>query len=222
MTSVAINIVTPPTQEPIAIDVAISALRLDGSDDIDLLQMYIQSATDIAEKYLNRSLVTKTYEMTYFESRSNNRFAPFINPEIIVLPIEFSFLQTFSGHVIELLYSPVTSVEQVTVGHFGEPDVVLTPGVDYFVDTSTEPARVQLKHHTVGGSNVNIFHRDHVTVTYTAGYGQQNAIPKSIQTAILMMTLRLWEHRGDEVDEAKLLSGYVKNILDMYRVVKFY
>jgi hypothetical protein len=212
------NIITPPTQLAVDLDLCRRAARIDQVNDMDLLQLYIQTATDIAERYLNRSLVTKTYELVYFDAKPNNKFSPYINPEIINLPLEFSYLQYFSGNYVELLYSPIQTVQSVTIGQWGQSDVTLEEGTNYFVDSSTTPGRIKILHN----APFSTFRHDHTTITYTAGYGQKNAIPASIKTAILQMTLRLWEHRGDEVDDAQLLSGYPKNSLDMYRVFRWF
>lgn len=56
---------TAPTQEPISLTEAKAFLRINGTADDSLLQRLIVAARDAAESYLQRSLITQSWQLAY-------------------------------------------------------------------------------------------------------------------------------------------------------------
>jgi len=60
-----------------------------------------------------------------------------------------------------------------------------------------------------------------LVIRYTSGYGgTAEDVPWAIRQAILMLVAHLYEHRGDEGDEAVELPLTVKTLLQPYRVMQ--
>ncbi|RDK01440.1 head-tail connector protein [Paraburkholderia lacunae] len=57
-----VRIITPPAQTPVSLDTAKEHLRVDGSDDDDLITLYLKAATRRAEDITGRALITQTVE----------------------------------------------------------------------------------------------------------------------------------------------------------------
>lgn len=209
-----IQIILPPEMSVVTLDFAKRHGRIDESDDMDLLELYIHSAVEQAEKFLNRSLITRTIQMTTYKAHPANERRYHRRYENL---FDWENWHHHRHHEMQLLYSPVTAVISVTVGVWGEADVVLTEAVDgvgdYTVDVVGQPARIRFQHHLP-------HHHDHISVIYTAGYGTYDNVPASIKTAILIMTLRMWENRGEKDFDAPL-SGVVRSMLSLHRQFTF-
>lgn len=208
----AVSIVTPPAAEPVTIEQARLHCRIDNEDDDAILEAYMLAAREWAEMYLNRALITQ--ELLYVLAHSRPHVAwPYttLNPALIVTPLWFSWNLVQRGN-IELPRAPAQSVTSVLTGTWGQPDATLTAGTDYILDTVMQPARLFIQ------PGANSYPQDHVGITYVAGYGGAAQVPRSIITAILILTAFLYENRGDSGGEMPMAA---KMLLTPYRLVTF-
>ena len=104
--------------------------------------------------------------------------------------------------VMLLDFPPLVSVTSIVYVDPAGANQTLAASV-YTVDTSNEPGRVYLAYGQSWPSTRDI--PKAITVTYVAGYGTSNSVPKDIKQAILMMIAHLYEHRV-AVSEASMTT----------------
>ena len=205
-----LKIVTGPAVTPVSRTEARNHLRLDDDVDDSLVRAYIQAATDWAENYTGRFLVSRTCQMMLDGARE------------LESPL-WEGMRTGPSNVayldhIELAAAPVISVESIK--YYSDDDTQYTwAASNYFVDTFSEPAKVVLRD---GGTYpTDLRAANGLEINFTAGYGSNpSAIPEAIKVAILQYIAFLYEHRGD--NEAGMQSPPVlRALLDPYRVLRF-
>lgn len=218
-----LNIITPPLQNPVSLDLASRACRIDSNDDMDLLLIDVKASTGFAERFLNRSLITKTYSLNinHVEAPNQGHSFNYMNPNLFVYPLNFMWNGNFSSRGLELLRSPVQSVQAVTIYKWDGTQVSLTLNTDYYLDTSTEPARIKFVPFDANLTNIPHNEIEHINIQYTAGYGDSHeSIPDEIKSALLKMILRLWENRG-ESDAGPIYTSDIRSMLSQYRIASF-
>src|SRR5690606_1141690 len=110
-------IVTPPETEPINLDEAREHLRITGQDDY--VTSLIQSARVQVERYLNRALITQTWDVYY----------------------------SFWSYEMRLPYAPVQSVTSVKYFDLDGAENTLSDSL-YWKVLSADPAAVVRKYET--------------------------------------------------------------------------
>ena len=205
-----LKIVTGPAVTPVSRTEARNHLRLDDDVDDSLVRAYIQAATDWAENYTGRFLVSRTCQMMLDGARE------------LESPL-WEGMRTGPSNVayldhIELAAAPVISVESIK--YYSDDDTQYTwAASNYFVDTFSEPAKVVLRD---GGTYpTDLRAANGLEINFTAGYGSNpSAVPEAIKVSILQYIAFLYEHRGD--NEAGMQSPPVlRALLDPYRVLRF-
>lgn len=209
----ALQVLTAPLAEPVDVPTARKHLRVDHLDDDDLIAMQITAARTWVETYLGRALVTQQLRWIM----SQQPFAtltPYVSLplSVLVLPQWFQWSQLQQRRSgLELPRQPVVSVDAVSFGEWGEPDVVLTSGTDFVSD----PASGRL----LINPNSWVWPSDHLQVDFTTGYGAGSAsVPVPIRQAILLLTGYLYEHRGDANAEMPQAADW---LLAPYRLITF-
>ena len=138
------NFYTVLIQDPSSLLLTVSDmktyLRVDNSDEDDLIEELIEAATQEAEMFTRRSFLTKTYE---------TRFDGFYN-------------------VMRLDHSPVISVSSIKYDSTSfDQDATLATTV-YQVETGIEPARITLRDGQLWPETFK--KKAAVRIRYTAGY----------------------------------------------------
>ena len=110
-----LKLVTAPAEEPLTLTEVKTHLRLSGSSEDTYLSSLIVAARQHAENYLNRALITQTWEL---------------------------YLDDFSDEMI-IQKSPISAVSSVK--YYDEDNTEQTLSTDYYdTDLVSEPARVTL------------------------------------------------------------------------------
>lgn len=109
------QVITHPTTEPITLQQAKDHLKVDVSDDDDLINVLITAARQSAEQYTNRAILTQTVE---------------------------EFFKCFED--IRLQRNPVQSVTSVTYTDTEETNQTWSD-TDYSLFLTAEPAKILLK-----------------------------------------------------------------------------
>lgn len=184
--------ITSPATEPISLEMARLQCKC-GADEDALLSLYIQSAREWAEDYLNRALITQTIELR---------------------------LDAFPAGDIKLLKANAQSIVSITYTDATGADQVL-PGTAYVLDAEAShagwvlPADGTSWPATAGVINA-------VRVRYLAGYGSEAAaVPANIRLWMLAMVVLQYEQRSPVVvgaTVAGLPDRYTDRLLDFYRV----
>jgi uncharacterized phiE125 gp8 family phage protein len=198
----SLRVISPPEAQAVDIELALRHARVDSDSDSDLYMLYLESATDLVQKYLCRSLISQTLEWTISEMARNTGMPRYLWDWAPFSP---------SSGPIELPYSPVQSIASVTTSEWNSPSATLLGGTGYNLDLGMDPARLQLGTQWSWGSY------NHLSVRYVAGYGDTSGtIPRAITNAIMMTALNLYENRGD--DELGGMTRAIRSILDPYKI----
>lgn len=188
----AFDIVTAAASEPITLAEAKNFLRVDTSDDDDLINVLITAARQLCEEYTRRILVTSTID-EYFDQFPKNKWNGLSN-------------------VIYLSRGPVASVTSVKyVDEIGSEETI--GAANYVVDTISEPARIESTAGWFAAAGVV----NQVIVRYVVGSGVSD-IPKPLIQGMLLVISDLYDQRGDRVKRLPTASEYLWN---PYRIFTF-
>jgi uncharacterized phiE125 gp8 family phage protein len=176
-------LITAPTVEPVSLSEAKLHLRVDGTDDDDLITGLIVAARENCELVTRRALVTQTRELTL------NKWPVYRGIHFPVLPLQ---------SVTAITYTP------------DEGEAVVIDGGDYVVDTVY--GRLVLKADAVWPTAA-LQVVAAIKVRYVAGYGSAVAVPQAIKQAMLLLIGEWYEQREagvvrDTGPAAALLSPY--------------
>lgn len=169
-------LVTAPTEYPVTKEEAKAHLRYEDDEEDALVNTLIAAATDSAETFTRRRLVTQTWKL--FLDDFPRCQEDYYFPGEIALP-----------------FPPLQSVTHVK---YYNSDGALTTisSADYLVLPNDLPGRVTP---IVGNSwPYDVQYRpDAVEVQYVCGYGAASAVPAAIKQAILLILGHLYENRQE-------------------------
>ncbi len=168
-----------PVELPVSVDDVKEHTYVDDAADDELLDAYIESATDEVSRMVpgGRQLVTRTwdYVLPAFPSGSDPLYLP--RPPLVAL------VDTTGNRAIQyydganaLTFLATTSV------------IVHTPWA--------QQGYLRTKPSTTWPS-ANSERDDAVTIRYTAGYGLASAVPQSLRQAIRLLVADAYENRGE-------------------------
>lgn len=174
------RVISQPINEPISLEEARSHLRLipygspeSHPDDADILQ-FIKDAREWVEKYLNRSLATKTIEFYATE-----------------------FLPRF-----DLSLLPIQSIDSISYLATDNTTKTVSPSI-YKLKAYDDTAKLILAYNQQMPSDV-IPEEDAITITVSAGYTNGSSpdtypLPHPIKAAMLLIIGHLYENRQEDV-----------------------
>ena len=207
-----LSLVTEPGNTAVKVDAFKTFGRLTNSnvsadDSKQHIEMYLNIATDLVQKFLGRVLITQTWELTMDE-----------------YPTEPLSCFTKGEVGIQVPLAPLISVTDPIVIYNSDgtvQDSLLIADRDYEVSTRADPGRI-------------IFHRnpgpgkamDGIKITFVAGYGTTSAdVPEAIRLGIMMWALKMYKSRTPHsaLNKKKPGSAFtmpsdVAEILAEYRV----
>ena len=203
-----IQLVTPPTEEPVSLLEAKLHLRVDFDEDDMLIASLITAARQAAETLTGRQLTTARWKQV---------LDCFPEPSLMGVPAGQTF--TLPGHAILLAKAPVQSVVSINYLDMGSMNQTMS-ALTYTVDAACEPARIT----PVFGQiwPICLPQIGAVSVTFDAGYGTASQVPEGIKSWIKLRVGSLYAHR-EEV--AALSRGrieslpFIDGLLDPYKVV---
>jgi uncharacterized phiE125 gp8 family phage protein len=178
--TMAWKVTTQPSLEVWTLSEVKNYLKVDTSADDTLITTLLQSAREVAERYLNQALITQTITEK---------------------------LDRLNKPIIYLSVSPVISVTSFQYADSQNTTQTYNSN-NYIVDNFEKPARLSLAYGktwpTLYG-NIN-----DVTIVYTAGYGAAASnVPMQIRQAILMMVADAYDNREDYVKKLPTASEYL-------------
>jgi uncharacterized phiE125 gp8 family phage protein len=197
------RLITPPAEPPVSIEYVKTKLRIDHDDSDDDLAAYIASATDLAQEFLGRALVTQTWEL---------------------------LLDEFPEHEIAIPMPPLQSVESVKYDN-EDGDETTIAAADYTVDSSSGSAGAEGPGWVVPNVDVEwptpIEAINAVRVRFVAGYAPSaespenltENIPAAIKQAIVLC-VKYWYDGEMDIDELQGLPTGVEPLLRKYRVLR--
>lgn len=189
--------IEPPTDEPVSLDEAKAHARVDGSHSDAELTRLVAAARAYVERATGRSLLEQTWELTL------DRFPCEDDPH---------------GAVIRLPMGDVIAVDSIAyVDEDGESQVV--EAATYVVSVGDNPARVaRLDGASWPSTRIQ---PDAVTVTYSAGYGDEaEQVPGDLREAVLLVFGHWLRNKEGVVTGtiATALQHSVDALIDSYRL----
>lgn len=187
-----LKLITPAAEEPVSLDEAKHHLRVDHSDDDDLIALYIAASRqdiDGRDGWLGRALVSQTWELS---------------------------LDRFPRAEIQLPFAPLQSV--VSIKYYAPNGIEQTVSVgDYEVDAASEPGWV-IPGTSGWPSTLDAINA--VRVRFIAGYGDAADVPAPIKAAVLLRVGDLYANREAQMVGATghVLNPTLQALLQPYRV----
>jgi len=183
--------------EPVGLPVTLAKFKefakLDADDDSqdDLLQAFLDTATDDLERYTNRWFIERE-AIGYY------------------VGLEVSPFERYP--FTEIQHAPLLSVSEVAQWLGG----AYTPTTDYHLKERDGYARLLFPNSGIStGYDTPYPYR----VTFEAGYGDADAVPPAIKLAIMMYAAYLYENRGDcECGPAARQASGAKMLVARYAI----
>ena len=202
-----LQLVTPPSEEPVSLWEAKLHLRVDFDEDDMLIASLITAARQAAETLTGRQFTTARWKQV---------LDCFPGPSLMGVPAGQAF--SLPGHAILLFKTPVQSVVSINYLDMGSVNQTM-PALTYTVDAACEPARIT----PVFGQiwPICLPQIGAVSVTFDAGYGTAAQVPEGIKSWIKLRVGSLYGHR----EEMAVLSRgridplpFVDGLLDGFKV----
>ena len=169
--SVGPGCVIPPTVEPVSLAEAKKHLRVDLTDDDELIADLISVAREHVEDVTRRAILTQTWDIC---------------------------LQAWPyGSFVVIPYGCLQSVDSIKWRDFDGIEHTLIEGDDYLVERNGEKLGrvVMLPSWPVGG----LYPSNPITIRFTCGWTSPSLVPSRIKSAIKLLCADLYERRGDAV-----------------------
>lgn len=188
-----ISVVTAASEYPVTLAEAKAHLRVDDTNEDDLILALIGAATDWAEQYCRRSFMAQTLRLT---------------------------MDQFPSDEICIPRNPVQSVSSVKyVDQTGTQQTLSTSLYD--IDL-TEPARIApvwgttwpIARNQLGAVTVDF------VAGYEAGSPGRDDVPVGIKAAIKLAITDLYEHRSAHMIDQLYCNPAVVGLLSRFRLVK--
>jgi uncharacterized phiE125 gp8 family phage protein len=173
-------VILPAVQSPVTTDDLGAWLRLD-SDELTspILPYLLESATQTAMNYTNRSFLTQTVKVRWDGFPGYGTTTQGLDP-----------IRRKDYYWITLPYTPLISVTAARIID-DENNIEVIPSADYQVDV--EGGRINFQNFLPAYSKKEI-----LEIEYLAGYGSENCdIPAAIKIGIMKIAAWSYEHRGD-------------------------
>ena len=164
----ALTLVTAPEVEPVSLTDAKLHLRVDVSDDDDLITALVQATREQAEAFTRRALITQTWELVLDAFPSSSTIA-------VPLP-------------------PLQSVSSIKYKVDGGTEYTFSSD-SYVVDTDSEPGRIVLEDGAAWPGDT-LYEAAAVRVRFVAGYGEAASdVPESIRAGMKLLLGHFYENR---------------------------
>lgn len=213
------RITTPPASSPVTLSIFKQHINITHSLTDALLQMYLDAATQFAEKYTARYLITRTFSTfrDFFPAPYQNEgYYPYGR----VPTGSTTLIPSTIGNVgFEIRRSPLQAVSSITyVDNQG-----MTQTVDpttYYATRETDYSEVLLVQDQTWPEDSNN-RLQNIEISFTCGMGDTEAdIDACWKVAIMEHAAMLWANRGDCSDSGcmKLIPAAAKAFYDTKRL----
>jgi uncharacterized phiE125 gp8 family phage protein len=213
--SLNFRLITPPTVEPVSLDLAKQHCRVDFTDDDALFTLYISAAREYCEKFMNRSIFNQTYVLyldsfpygdwrstTPMDQRSPYNYSSYWSDMAIRLP------RPSAVSVTSIKYLDASGVQQTLSQSY------------YYTDVTSEPGRIVPSAGTTWPTT-QYYQPGSIQVTYISGtWGDGtviNTCPQSIVRAMLLLISHYYDRRGSASESTvKTIPQAVDASLNQY------
>lgn len=183
-------LVTAPATEPVSLQEAKDHLRISGTSEDTLITSLIESARIQVENYLNRALITQTWDVFYDEWKNE-----------MLLP-----------------YPPVQSVTSVKYYDLDGAEQTLSAS-NYWSVTQSDPGSIVRKYETTW-PELQYGRPSAIVVRIVVGYGAADDVPEPIKHGIKILLTDLYEQRGSVVVGANVTRNwkFVVDLIHQYKI----
>lgn len=180
-------VVTAPAETPVSLAELKAHLRVDDDTEDALLTTMIKGASETAELYLGRSLITQTLRLSLDRWLAGQTDVPWAN----------------APRIVEMARPPVQSIASVTTYDDDDQPSVVDTGVYRLANGSNDRARLVLRKGRAWPMGLRA--NDAIEIDYVAGYGDTSAdIPEQIRQGLLALIGFWFEHRDGTAWESAL------------------
>lgn len=183
------QLITAPAAEPIALTEAKAHLRVDSTDDNDLITLLITVARQAAEHELQRSLITQTWE------------------------IKFDFFPL----VIDLPWGPIITIGGVSYYDLAGVEQTLA-STAYTLDAVSSPARIVPAYGTIWPDTQDIINAVRVRYNAGYGTAG-SSVPAAIRQWMLLQIGAMYENRQASGAVQTYALPWADRLLDRYRIL---
>lgn len=178
--------ITGPAVEPVLLSEAKAFLRVDTSDEDDVITLLLTSSRRLCEEFCQRAFITQTWELTLDGFGSCGEDLPFSGT--VVLPTSFA---DGYAELIELSRLPIQAISSIQAYAPDNSASTVDPSV-YRLDAAG--GRIVLNDGQSWPSNLRS--RDAVVVTFVCGYGDDGGtVPDLIRLGITQQVSAMYEDR---------------------------
>jgi len=182
-----LQVVAPPSAEPIGLEDAKKQLRVSGEHEDAFILTLISVARELVERDTCRQILTATFQYTMGEFPNATCF--------------------------ELPRPPLQSVDSIQyIDSDGATQTL--PTDDYDIDLTVEPGVVYLKP-DASWPDTQARTANSVQVNYTAGWSDSNAIPVTLLHGIRLAVAHLYEHREPVIAERTIVPQEIPGLRNL-------
>jgi len=197
---------TAPEKLPVEVETAIEFAKID-DDKVEIIELFIGSATELVEAYIGRALINRTYTLSlndWPEVPNGSEWWDGVRDG----PIS----SLVASAAVELPKPPTVSISEVRVFDADNQSSIVDTA-SYQLELDTMGAKL----HPVGTWPIPGRDIDGIQIDYVAGYGADPAaVNPAIRTAILHSFVELYEKRGGD----GVVPAIAKPLLNSWRVLR--
>lgn len=207
----SLNRTVAPTEDPISTDEAKDFMKVDTDDEDELITSLISASTRRVEAYLNRQLITATYQLFVDDwcGKSKDAYSSGVYNGTK------DILANNNSTTLELPFSPLQSVTHIKT--YDDSDTATTyADSNYFVKvTSGEaPNRGSITIRSGSSAPTGLRVKDAIEIEFVAGYGDSGVdVPSAIRNAIKMDVQNMYDNRV-----SCEMTELCKELLQPYRI----
>lgn len=187
------QLVTPPATEPLSLAMAKAHLRVEHTEEDQLIDAITKAARKRLETWLSWALLTQTWE--YALDAAPCAGAPILLP---IVPLQ--------------AVTSITTYDPANVG-------TVFAASNYLVDTISQPGRVILNEGTSWPTGLRAANA--VVTRYVAGFTDAHLIPEDLGAALSLLIGHLYEHREIVCNEELFVVPHgIQALAAPYRLVR--
>lgn len=186
--------VTPPAAEPVALAEVRAFLRISHEDDDTLIERLAKAAREAVEERTGRALMAQSWRMAadWSEARRPKGWRAFALPR-----------------------PPFLALTEVRIVRDDDTSTVLAPDA-LRVRPDSGDVLLPAQHAAYAGARA----WRPVEIVWQAGYGDADAVPEALKTAVLLLTAEAWERRDSVAAPAAANPEAVAALLAPWRAVR--
>jgi hypothetical protein len=212
-----LSLITPPAVEPVTLALAKQYLRVEISDDDNLVPILIQAARETCETIVNRTFVqtTRQLELDYFppftSSWVNTNILPALQFGVAAAGGRSLWINLEAG-AIRLPMPPLIAVTSIGYTDInGNPQTINPADPTKVIVSPGTPGQIAPAFGTI--FPLTRPQLSAVQIQYTAGYSADaSLVPASVVMAILALTAEYYEHRSEPGECPEWIERSLNNV----------